>query len=185
MPNRDQELLQQLVPGRRAQKDKAKPRYQPLHLLAVGQEADVLEQQLRACSLSPNEHRASKGTVRGPSRSKALHILHQASQGGSYDSDIESPVSQRPLQEPAPPAGIDRGASRLGRLHPDPLQLRAQASSQEHRPGKSVVVPAFAAAMPGQLSMEVCSGSDAACDCSHAQTSCQKLHLRAAQIGQL
>ena len=166
MPNRDQALLHQLITGRWAQRDKAKPRFGPLHLLTLEQEADGLEQQLRVCSVSPDEHAASKGAVRGPSRSRALHTWHQASQGGSCDtdSDIESPVSQRPLQEPTTPAKFKRGASRLGRLHPDPLQLRAQASSPEPRPGISAIMPACAAAMCAQLSMKVRSRTVAACD---------------------
>ena len=171
MPNRDRALLHQLIPRRRAQNDEAKPRFQPLHLLALAQqEADGLEQQLRACSVSPDEHRASKAAVRGPSTSRGLCFWHQASQGGSCDtdSDIESPVSQRPLQEPTSPL-FQRGASRLGRPHPDPLQLRAQASSPEPRPGIPAIMPACTAALRDQ----VCSRRGAACDCSHAKTSCQ------------
>ena len=175
MPNRDQALLHHLIPRRSSQRDKAKPRCQPLHLLVLEQEADGLEQQLRACSVSPDEHRASRDPVRGPPKSRGLHIWHHASQGHSCDtdSDIESPVSQRPLQEPTAPATFRRGASRLGRLHPDPLQLLAQASSPQPRPGISATIYAGAAAMHGQLSLAVCSQTDAACDCCHAQTSCQ------------
>ena len=143
MPNEDRALLHQLICRRRAQRDKAKPRYQPLHLLALEQEADGLEQQLHACSVSPDEHRAGKDAVRGPSKSRGLHIWHHASQGRNCDtdSDIESPVSQRPLQEPRPPAKLRPGASRLGRLHSDPLQLLAQASSPQPRPGNAAIMP--------------------------------------------